>query len=131
MPGPDCWPAMRWRAGKPKPWVKTSLGRVRAVTDYLDKAGLLDDLEKLGFFVVGYGCTTCIGSGPLPGGSGIAENDLAVAAVLSGNRNFEAASRRSQSTTSPAAPGGGYALAGTVDIDSPAIRSAMRPTRRR
>ena len=70
---------------KSAPWVKTSLGPGSlVVTDYLRKAGLLDDLEKLGFFVVGYGCTTCIGnSGPLPDevSKGIAENDLAVAAV--------------------------------------------------
>ena len=62
------------------------------VTDYLKKAGVLGDLEKLGFYVVGYGCTTCIGnSGPLPDevSKGIAENDLVVASVLSGNRNFE------------------------------------------
>ncbi len=81
---------------KAKPWVKTSLGpRPRCVvTDYLKKAGVMADLEKLGFFVVGYGCTTCIGnSGPLPDevSRGIAENDLVVASVLSGNRNFEGA----------------------------------------
>ncbi|MEO8460965.1 MAG: aconitate hydratase AcnA, partial [Dokdonella sp.] len=76
-----------------KPWVKTSLAPGSlVVTDYLNKAGLLDDLEKLGFYLVGYGCTTCIGnSGPLltAVSEGIAKNDLAVAAVLSGNRNFE------------------------------------------
>src|SRR3546814_8980135 len=81
------------RGLKSAPWVKTSLGPGSlVVTDYLKKAGLMDDLEKLGFYVVGYGCTTCIGnSGPLPEAvsKGIAENDLAVAAVLSGNRNFE------------------------------------------
>ena len=78
---------------KPAPWVKTSLGPgSRVVTDYLRDAGVLDDLEALGFYVVGYGCTTCIGnSGPLPDevSAGIAENDLVVASVLSGNRNFE------------------------------------------
>jgi aconitate hydratase len=64
----------------------------RVVTDYLEKAGLLKDLEKLGFYVVGYGCTTCIGnSGPLPTevSAGIATGDLVVTSVLSGNRNFE------------------------------------------
>src|SRR6187455_1141208 len=81
------------RGLKSAPWVKTSLGPGSlVVTDYLIKAGLLDDLEKLGFYVVGYGCTTCIGnSGPLPDevSRGIADGDLVVASVLSGNRNFE------------------------------------------
>ena len=76
------------RGLKAKPWVKTSLAPGSlVVTDYLRKAGVLDDLEQLGFFVVGYGCTTCIGnSGPLPAvvSKGIAENDLVVASVLSG-----------------------------------------------
>ena len=111
------------RGLKPKPWVKTSLGPgSRVVTDYLDKAGLLDDLEKLGFFVVGYGCTTCIGnSGPLPEAvsKGIAENDLAVAAVLSGNRNFEGRIHAEVKLNYLASPPlvVAYALAGTVDID--------------
>ncbi len=74
--------------------VKTSLAPgSRVVTDYLQKAGLLEPLEKLGFYLVGYGCTTCIGnSGPLPGpvSAAITENKLSVASVLSGNRNFEA-----------------------------------------
>ncbi|MEJ7746189.1 MAG: aconitase family protein, partial [Luteimonas sp.] len=78
---------------KSKPWVKTSIGPGSlVVTDYLKKAGVMADLEKLGFFVVGYGCTTCIGnSGPLPDvvSKGVAENELVVASVLSGNRNFE------------------------------------------
>ena len=78
---------------KTKPWVKTSLAPGSlVVTDYLKKAGVLGDLEKLGFYLVGYGCTTCIGnSGPLPPeiSKGIADGDLAVASVLSGNRNFE------------------------------------------
>ncbi len=76
-----------------KPWVKTSLAPGSlVVTEYLRKAGLLEDLAALGFNVVGYGCTTCIGnSGPLPKavGDGIHEGDLVVSSVLSGNRNFE------------------------------------------
>ena len=77
----------------PKPWVKTSLAPgSQVVTDYLDKAGLTEDLDALGFNLVGYGCTTCIGnSGPLaaPISAAINENDLVAASVLSGNRNFE------------------------------------------
>lgn len=77
-----------------KPWVKTSLAPgSKVVTDYLKKAGVLKDLEALQFHVVGYGCTSCIGnSGPLPPNiaKAIDENDLVVASVLSGNRNFEA-----------------------------------------
>ncbi|MBC7985319.1 MAG: aconitate hydratase AcnA [Sphingomonadaceae bacterium] len=77
----------------PKPWVKTSLAPgSQVVTDYLDKAGLSEDLNAIGFDLVGYGCTTCIGnSGPLapPISAAIAEHDLVVASVLSGNRNFE------------------------------------------
>ena len=76
-----------------KPWVKTSLAPgSKVVTDYLEAAGLLDDLEALGFYTVGYGCTTCIGnSGPLPEpiDSAIKDKDLVVCSVLSGNRNFE------------------------------------------
>ncbi len=76
-----------------KPWVKTSLAPgSKVVTEYYEKSGLLPYLEKLGFSVVGYGCTTCIGnSGPLPAeiSEAIAENNLVVASVLSGNRNFE------------------------------------------
>ncbi len=78
---------------KPKPWVKTSLAPgSQVVTEYLRKAGVLDDLEALGFAVAAYGCTTCIGnSGPLPEPvtKAIEENDLVACAVLSGNRNFE------------------------------------------
>lgn len=78
---------------KPKPWVKTSLAPgSQVVTDYLDKAGLSADLDAIGFNLVGYGCTTCIGnSGPLaaPISKAINENDLVAASVLSGNRNFE------------------------------------------
>ena len=76
-----------------KPWVKTSLAPgSQVVTDYLDKAGLSDDLDAIGFDLVGYGCTTCIGnSGPLPApiSKAINENDLVACSVLSGNRNFE------------------------------------------
>lgn len=76
-----------------KPWVKTSLGPgSRVVTEYLEKAGLMPDLDALGFSLVGYGCTTCIGnSGPLPGpiSAAIHRDDLTVCSVLSGNRNFE------------------------------------------
>ena len=108
---------------KSAPWVKTSLGPgSRVVTDYLEKAGLSGDLEKLGFYVVGYGCTTCIGnSGPLPDAvsKGIAENDLAVASVLSGNRNFEGRIHAEVKMNYLASPPlvVAYALAGTVDID--------------
>ncbi|MGQ4583668.1 aconitate hydratase AcnA [Lysobacter sp. F60174L2] len=105
------------------PWVKPSLGPgSRVVTDYLEKAGVLTDLEKLGFYVVGYGCTTCIGnSGPLPEAvsRGIAENDLAVASVLSGNRNFEGRVHSEVKMNYLASPPlvVAYAIAGTVDID--------------
>jgi aconitate hydratase len=108
---------------KAAPWVKTSLGPGSlVVTDYLKKAGVLDDLEKLGFFVVGYGCTTCIGnSGPLPEAvsAGIAENDLAVVSVLSGNRNFEGRVHAEVKMNYLASPPlvVAYAIAGTVDID--------------
>ena len=108
---------------KAAPWVKTSLGPGSlVVTDYLRKAGVLDDLEKLGFFVVGYGCTTCIGnSGPLPDAvsAAIAEGDLVVASVLSGNRNFEGRVHPEVKMNYLASPPlvVAYALAGTVDID--------------
>ncbi|GAB3351276.1 aconitate hydratase AcnA [Lysobacter tyrosinilyticus] len=108
---------------KSKPWVKTSLGPGSlVVTDYLKKAGVLHDLEKLGFYVVGYGCTTCIGnSGPLPDevSKGIAENELVVASVLSGNRNFEGRVHPEVKMNYLASPPlvVAYALAGTVDID--------------
>jgi aconitate hydratase len=108
---------------KAQPWVKTSLGPGSlVVTDYLKKAGVLDDLEKLGFFVVGYGCTTCIGnSGPLPAeiSKGIADGDLVVASVLSGNRNFEGRVHPEVKMNYLASPPlvVAYAIAGTVDID--------------
>ncbi|MBN8480224.1 MAG: aconitate hydratase AcnA [Xanthomonadales bacterium] len=106
-----------------KPWVKTSLGPGSlVVTDYLRRAGVLDDLEKLGFYVVGYGCTTCIGnSGPLPEvvSKGIAENELVVASVLSGNRNFEGRVHPEVKANYLASPPlvVAYAIAGTVNID--------------
>ena len=105
------------------PWVKTSLGPGSlVVTDYLKKAGVLEDLEKLGFYVVGYGCTTCIGnSGPLPDevSAGIAENELVVASVLSGNRNFEGRVHPEVKANYLASPPlvVAYAIAGTVNID--------------
>jgi aconitate hydratase len=108
---------------KSKPWVKTSLAPGSlVVTDYLKKAGLLGELEKLGFYLVGYGCTTCIGnSGPLPDAvsKGIQQGDLAVSAVLSGNRNFEGRVHPEVKLNYLASPPlvVAYALAGTVDID--------------
>jgi aconitate hydratase len=108
---------------KSAPWVKTSLGPGSlVVTDYLKKAGVLGDLEKLGFFVVGYGCTTCIGnSGPLPieVSKEIAAGDLVVASVLSGNRNFEGRVHPEVKMNYLASPPlvVAFALAGTVDID--------------
>lgn len=106
-----------------KPYVKTSLAPgSRVVTEYLQQAGLLEPLAQLGFNVVGYGCTTCIGnSGPLAGElvKAITGNDLVAAAVLSGNRNFEGrvhpATRANFLASPPLVVA--YALAGTVDID--------------
>ena len=106
-----------------KPWVKTSLAPgSKVVTDYLVKAGLLDDLEAVGFWTVGYGCTTCIGnSGPLPGpiAAGVEEADLVVTSVLSGNRNFEGRISPHVRANYLASPPlvVAYAMAGTVDID--------------
>ncbi len=106
-----------------KPYVKTSLAPgSRVVSDYLENAGLLEPLAALGFNVVGYGCTTCIGnSGPLPGEvvKAISSADLVAAAVLSGNRNFEGRVHpyvRANYLASPPLVVA-YALAGTVDID--------------
>ena len=106
-----------------KPYVKTSLAPgSRVVTEYLEKAGLLDPLAKLGFNVVGYGCTTCIGnSGPLPGEvvKAITSGDLVAVSVLSGNRNFEGRIHpfiRANYLASPPLVVI-YALAGTVNID--------------
>jgi len=108
---------------KVKPFVKTSLAPgSRVVTDYLKDAGLMDDLEALGFYLVGYGCTTCIGNaGPLLEKivQAIKENNLVVGAVLSGNRNFEgriSPHTRANFLASPPLVVA-YALAGTVDID--------------
>ncbi len=106
-----------------KPWVKTSLAPgSRVVTEYLHQAGLLDDLETLGFNVVGYGCATCIGnSGPLPEAvsQAISDGNLSVCSVLSGNRNFEGrvhAEVRMNYLASPPLVVA-YALAGTMNID--------------
>jgi len=106
-----------------KPWVKTSMAPgSKVVTDYLTKAGLLTDLEGLGFHVVGYGCTTCIGnSGPLaePIATAIQDHNLVTVAVLSGNRNFEARIHplvRANYLASPMLVVA-YALAGRIDID--------------
>jgi aconitate hydratase len=106
-----------------KPWVKTSLAPgSKVVTRYLDEAGLTPYLDMLGFHTVGYGCMTCIGnSGPLPAdiAAQIMEEDLAVAAVLSGNRNFEGRVHplvRANYLASPPLVVA-YALAGTIDID--------------
>ena len=106
-----------------KPWVKTSLAPgSQVVTDYLAKAGLQDDLDRLGFNLVGYGCTTCIGnSGPLPDeiSQTIHEHHLAVASVLSGNRNFEGRVNHDVRANYLASPPlvVAYALAGSVTID--------------
>jgi aconitate hydratase len=106
-----------------KPWVKTSLAPgSRVVTEYLKDSGLLPYLEKIGFHIVGYGCTTCIGnSGPLPEpvSNAIQEGDLVAAAVLSGNRNFEGrihANVRANYLASPPLVVA-YALAGSMNVD--------------
>ena len=106
-----------------RPWVKTSLAPgSKVVTEYLTEAGLLPYLEALGFAVVGYGCTTCIGnSGPLPAPitAAVRDNDLAVCAVLSGNRNFEGRINPDTRANYLASPPlvVAYALAGRMDID--------------
>ena len=106
-----------------RPTVKTSLAPgSKVVTDYLERAGLMPDLEALGFHVVGYGCTTCIGnSGPLHEGlvAGIQDKDLVVSGVVSGNRNFEGRLSPHTKANYLASPPlvVAYALAGTVDID--------------
>ena len=106
-----------------KPWVKTSMAPgSQVVTDYYDKAGMWPYLEKLGYHLVGYGCTTCIGnSGPLAEeiSAAINENDLSVAAVLSGNRNFEGRINPDVKMNYLASPPLviAYALAGTMDFD--------------
>ena len=106
-----------------KPWVKTSLAPgSTVVTEYLEKAGLDEYLDKLGFNLVGYGCTTCIGnSGPLPEviSEAVSENDLVVCAVLSGNRNFEGRINQDVRNNYLASPPlcVAYALAGRMDVD--------------
>ncbi len=106
-----------------KPWVKTTMAPgSQVVTDYYDQAGVWPYLEKLGFFLVGYGCTTCIGnSGPLSDeiSAAINENDLSVTAVLSGNRNFEGRINPDVKMNYLASPPLviAYALAGTMDFD--------------
>ena len=106
-----------------KPWVKTSLAPgSKVVMEYYDKAGLVDSLESLGFHLVGYGCTTCIGnSGPLPEevSNVVNAEDLAVVSVLSGNRNFEGRINPDVKMNYLASPPlvVAYALAGTMDID--------------
>jgi aconitate hydratase len=106
-----------------KPWVKTSLAPgSKVVTEYLDRAGLTEPLEQLGFHLVGYGCTTCIGnSGPLPDeiSKAVNENDLAVVSVLSGNRNFEGRINADVKMNYLASPPlcVAYAIAGTMDVD--------------
>ncbi len=108
---------------KAKPWVKTSLAPgSKVVTDYLEKTQLMDALEAVGFYLVGYGCTTCIGnSGPLPKEveQAIEDHDLVVSSVLSGNRNFEGRIHSHVKTNYLASPPlvVAYALAGTAHID--------------
>ena len=106
-----------------KPWVKTSLAPgSKVVMDYYERAGLVEPLEALGFNLVGYGCTTCIGnSGPLPPeiSGAVDEGDLAVCSVLSGNRNFEGRINQDVKMNYLASPPlvVAYALAGTMDVD--------------
>jgi len=108
---------------KAKPWVKTTLAPgSKVVTEYYEKAGLTGDLEALGFYTVGYGCTTCIGnSGPLieEVSAAVNANDLAVTAVLSGNRNFEGRINPDVKMNYLASPPLviAYALAGTMNFD--------------
>ncbi|TDN92895.1 aconitase [Microbacterium sp. BK668] len=108
---------------KAKPWVKTTLAPgSKVVTDYYEKAGLTKDLEDLGFYTVGYGCTTCIGnSGPLieEVSTAVNENDLAVTAVLSGNRNFEGRINPDVKMNYLASPPLviAYSLAGSMNFD--------------
>lgn len=108
---------------KAKPWVKTTLAPgSKVVTDYYEKAGLTSYLEELGFYTVGYGCTTCIGnSGPLPDeiSQAVQDNDLAVTAVLSGNRNFEGRINPDVKMNYLASPPLviAYALAGSMHFD--------------
>jgi aconitate hydratase A / 2-methylisocitrate dehydratase len=116
-----------------KPWVKTTLAPgSKVVMDYYERAGLLPYLEKLGFNLVGYGCTTCIGnSGPLPEAisEAVADHDLAVVSVLSGNRNFEGRINPDVKMNYLASPPlvVAYALAGTMDIDMQYDALGSRP----
>ena len=121
-----------------KPWVKTSLAPgSKVVSDYYDKSGLTPYLDKLGFDLVGYGCTTCIGnSGPLipEVSKAVNDNDLAVVSVLSGNRNFEGRINPDVKMNYLASPPlvVAYALAGTMDInllDRPARHGHRRQRR--
>ena len=111
------------RGLKVKPWVKTSLAPgSKVVTEYLDRAGLTEYLDELGFNLVGYGCTTCIGnSGPLPPevSKAVNDEDLAVVSVLSGNRNFEGRINPDVKMNYLASPPlcVAYGIAGTMDID--------------
>ena len=111
------------RGLKSKPWVKTSMAPgSQVVTDYMNSAGLTDSLEKLGFYTVGYGCTTCIGnSGPLPEevSKTVNEQNLIVVSVLSGNRNFEGRVHPQVKASYLASPllVVAYALTGTIDIN--------------
>jgi aconitate hydratase len=113
----------RERGLQRKPWVKTSLAPgSKVVTDYYARAGLQEDLDALGFNLVGYGCTTCIGnSGPLPEeiSAAVEEHDLTVCSVLSGNRNFEGRINPDVKMNYLASPPlvVAYAIAGTMDID--------------
>ena len=106
-----------------KPWVKTSLAPgSRVVMDYLERAGLVGPLDQLGFYLAGFGCTTCIGNtGPLLAGvsEAVNEHDLSVVSVLSGNRNFEGRIHPDVKQNYLASPPlvVAYALAGTIDID--------------
>ncbi|MCW8915476.1 MAG: aconitate hydratase AcnA [Magnetovibrio sp.] len=108
---------------KTKPWVKTSLAPgSQVVSSYLEGSGLQDDLDNLGFRIVGFGCTTCIGnSGPLPPqiSHAVEENDLLVASILSGNRNFEGRISQQVKANFLASPPlvVAYAIAGTMNID--------------
>ena len=117
-----------------KPWVKTSLAPgSQVVSAYLEAAGLQDDLDAIGFNLVGYGCTTCIGnSGPLQPeiSQAIAEGDLVATSVLSGNRNFEGRISPDVRANYLASPPlvVAYALAGTMDIDIAKIRSPRQLT---
>ncbi len=127
------------RGLRSKPWVKTSLAPgSKVVTEYLDRAGLTEPLEALGFNLVGYGCTTCIGnSGPLPpeiSAAIVNDHDLVAVSVLSGNRNFEGRIHPEVKMNYLASPPlvVAYALAGTMDTDiadEPARRGRRRQAR--